>query len=217
MQGAVDLLQKHGVDLVGFQELQTPQARVFAQRTGSAWGVFPGLAKGQKLVQNSIAWRTDQWDLVEAHTVTVPYFFGRPFPMPYVLLEHKDTGQRMWVLNVHNPADAHGKAAHLRARAIAIEVALVNRLSSTGTPMVFTGDFNDRALALCSISGRTGMRSADGADAAGGCPVPRGSRVDWIFTTRDVTSSGFARLRDGVVGRVSDHPLVLATLTIPPS
>lgn len=214
MHLAVALLRTSGVDVAGLQEFQLPQARTFDALTGSGWDSYPGASQGPRAVQNSLAWDTTTWRRLEAHVVEIPYFHGRPMPMPYVLLQHRDSGRRVWFLNVHNPADVRGDARGFRARAISAEAALVTRLSASGVPVVMTGDLNDRGPALCGLTSRTLLRWA--GSWSGGCQVPRSAPVDWVLATSDVGLSGYSRRAAGVLGRISDHSFISATATVGP-
>jgi hypothetical protein len=48
----------------------------------------------------------------------------------------------------------YGPFAGQRAAALQIESRLVDRLLATGTPLVFTGDFNDRRASDCALGPR---------------------------------------------------------------
>ncbi len=214
-----DLLRARGVDVVGFQEFQMEQFATFNAVAGGEYAVYPGAAGGHSGVRNSIAWRRSEWTLVEANSTPIPYFGGSPLPMPYLLLEHVETGRRVWFANFHNPADAHGPAQRHRDRAMSLEIALVNRLTAeTGYPVVVTGDMNEREAFLCRVATGAGMHSADGgyADAAG-CHLPRPLQVDWIVGTSEVGFSNYLANRSGLAARTSDHPMVSAYAVIEPA
>ena len=159
---ANQLLNKHGVDVVGFQEMQADQSTKFMQVTSKpdaatgvpipSWGVFPGLTMLRRDSENSIAWRLSRFDLVDATTFTIPYFDGNPRSMPLVLLREKATGMLVYVANVHNPADTARYRNQQKWRTIAkgVEAALQRRLTPTGIPRLFTGDMNERATFFCS-------------------------------------------------------------------
>ncbi len=205
---ATRLLRLHDVDVVGFQELQTPQLATFDRLTGETWDVYPDDSLGWRGTDNSLAWRTAVWQPVSRATVAVPYFDGHLRPMPYVLLRNRATGVRAWFVNVHNPADTRrfGRQEHWRARATAVEIALVQRLSATGDPVVLTGDMNARAAYLCAISTATSLRAARGVDGCGA----RGVGIDWIFGSPGVTFTGYTEDRGALVRRTTDHPVVVA-------
>jgi hypothetical protein len=50
----------------------------------------------------------------------------------------------------------------------------VKRLGADGTPVLFTGDMNDRREFACPLTAQSGMHSADGARTVGApahCPA----------------------------------------------
>jgi hypothetical protein len=215
MHSAVGLLTANDVSVAGLQEFQEPQYRTFEALVGGTYDVYPGLSLGVQPVQNSIVWKQDDWSLVEAHTIAIPYFHGNRVPMPYVLLRNRHSGREVWFYNSHNPADAYGPAGHWRAIATAIEANLANNLTSDGTPMIVTGDMNDRAPFACPFAARTGMHSADGVYYAGGCHLPRQTNVDWIFGSGSLDFSSFVTDRSTQTRRISDHPMVRSGVTVP--
>ncbi len=217
IRNAAVLLNQHGVDVVGFQELQGDQYRSFLGAAGGAFSVYPGLAAGPLGIENSIAWRTSVWSLQHAETVQIPYFNGRMRPMPVVLLQHAETGRMIWVANFHNPASnpKRGNNDGHRARATAIEVSLVNRLvAESGYPVFITGDMNDREVYFCKMTGGAPMVAANGGSNDGGCRPPARMPVDWIFGHEMVTFSGYVRDEGPLVRRTTDHPMIVATATL---
>jgi hypothetical protein len=217
IRNAATLLNIHGVDVVGFQELQGDQYRSFLGVAGGAFDVYPGLAAGPLGVENSIAWRTSEWTLKDAGTVQIPYFDGRLRPMPYVLLEHNATGRMAWFANFHNPAtnSKRGNNDRHRAAATAREIALVNELhGSSGYPVFVTGDMNDRTVYFCRMTGGAPMVAANGGSNDGGCAPPSRMPVDWIFGHEMVTFSNYVRDEGPLVRRTTDHPMIVATATL---
>ena len=215
MHAAVGLLLSHGVSVAGLQEFQEPQYHTFEALVGGTYDVYPGLSLGVQPVQNSIIWRQADWSLVEAHTIAVPYFHGTHVAMPYVLLRNRHSGRDVWFYNSHNPADAYGPAGHWRAVATSIEGNLARTLTADGTPMIVTGDMNDRAPFACPFASSSGMHSADGAYYSGGCHLPRQMNVDWIFGSGNLDFSSFVTDRSSQTRRISDHPMVRSDVTLP--
>jgi hypothetical protein len=212
----LDMLAAKNVSVAGLQEFQYPQVHQLRNRTGDTWGIYPGTQLGNWFADNSIIWRTDTWTALETRTIDIPYFGGKMTPMPYVLLEHDESGRRVWFANFHNPADSRGAAGHLRARATQIEAALANDLSADGTPVVVTGDMNERKEFACPFAGSTGMYSPNGAMVRdGSCVLPGQLDVDWIFGTTDLTFSDYRSDGSARERRLSDHPLISATATLP--
>jgi endonuclease/exonuclease/phosphatase family metal-dependent hydrolase len=215
MHGATALLSGAGADVVGFQELEQPQFGTFMGLTHGAWAAYPGMSMGRGPVRNSVAWRTDSFSLVDRGTIPVPYFHGQRVPMPWVLLEHKATGRKIFFVNIHNPVSnsRRGNNERWRDMGTSMEVALVNKLKPTA-PVVLMGDFNERAEAFCRVTRGASMHAANGGVPGGGCRAPAGAGIDWIFGTPDVGFSGYLRNQNSLVRRTTDHPLVTVTVTL---
>ncbi|MFZ2503031.1 MAG: endonuclease/exonuclease/phosphatase family protein, partial [Nocardioides sp.] len=208
----VGLLNGYGVDVVGFQELQSSQYHMFSSRM-PGFGVYPGPAAGPLGYENSIAWRESMFSLVDSYTIGVPYFGGRIRPMPVIRLKEETTGREFFVANFHNPADTHGAAGHWRAAATSIQIGLINRLQEeSGLPVFITGDMNERESYFCRVTASTGIASASGGGTGSPCLAPPGPvPVDWILATTDVEITAFHDVRTGIITRTSDHPLLVAT------
>jgi hypothetical protein len=208
---ALKLLDRHRVHVVGFQELQWPQKRRLLAETEGRWALFSKHGDPD----NSIAWRTRRWSLVKAAMFTIPYFGGRPRYMPVVRLRDNHTGRDTVFVNVHNPADTrrHPQQDRYRAEAVRREFRVVRNLKrKERVPVFLTGDFNQREEVFCKLT-RQGLLSA----AAGGrhrkeCRPPDYDGIDWIFGTRRAAFLDHDVVRDRLVRRTTDHPLVLATV-----
>lgn len=217
MGWTLSALADTGVDVVGLQELQPQQVGHLTGRGGGTWSVWPGHSLGREAGANSIAWRKSEFEMVKGDTITVPYFGGAPWPMPYVLLRHHATGQLVWVANFHNPANRDSPKQNTGYRRVAIgrETVLARSLEATGYPVFFTGDYNDRAEAFCPITTSTALKAANGGSTGTSCSPPDRMEVDWVFGSDRVSFAGYAALEGGLVGRASDHPLVVTEATVP--
>ncbi len=210
---AASLVLGHGVDVVGFQEMQADQLASFQSATGGRFAAYPGFELGRLNTENSIAWRTDTWQLVEKRPIAIPYFRGHTRLMPLVRLRNPATGLEAWFANFHNPADTPrwGNNQRWRAQATAKEIALVNELrSQTGLPVFLTGDMNERAEYFCAVTGSTDLEAAIGGTNDGACRPPRIRFVDWVFGSPDVTFSNYLEDDGPLVRRTSDHPMIVA-------
>jgi len=218
MGWATSVLQSSGADVVGFQEFEEPQFRTFVSQAGSAWDVYPGMSEGRPAVRNSIAWRRDTWQLVDAATTPIPYFHGNRVPMPYVRLRNIGSGQDVYFLNIHNPATTRrwGDNERWRDLATRIEMGLVSRIHQAGFPVVFTGDFNERDEAFCTVTGSGAMRAANGGSVGGSCAPPADRGIDWIFGSSVIQFANYQSTRAGMVQQATDHPFVVADAVIPP-
>lgn len=217
MRRTVKLINGRGFDIVGFQEYQSPQHKLFMKLTAGSWNAFPGLSLGRRPVQNSIVWRTAEWELVEKRTYKIPYFYGKLVTQPYVKLRNKQSGLQVWVINTHNPADSRGPAQHWRDQAVATQIDLANRLRQQGVPVFLVGDFNDREEAFCPITASTELRASapGGGWSDGRCTAPRYTRVDWVFLSRWVDVLTHVMLDNAETGYITDHPVVYAEVSAP--
>jgi hypothetical protein len=211
---AVDLVGRHGSDVVGFQELQGVQLATMQRQTSMAF--WPGFALRSRDTENSIGWRTDKFTAIEKRTVSIPYFNGSPRPMPVVKLRSNDTGLEAWFANFHNPADTprFHRQQRFRDRATDIEIRLANELVATGLPVFITGDMNERESYFCRMTGGAPMVAARGGTNNGGCQPNNPRAVDWIFGSQGVTFSGYLEDRSHLVDITTDHPVVVAQVRI---
>jgi hypothetical protein len=215
---AVELLNRHGISVAGFQEMQPQQHDRFVELVGSGWGLYPGNQLSRYSMHNSIGWRTAEWELVEANTVPIPYFNGEIVPMPYVLLRNHLTGRLVWFANFHNPANTkqYPNQQKWRDKATQIQVDLANKLWESGVPLVMTGDFNERLGYFCDITRLAPMRAANGGSWGNSqCAPPPDMGIDWIFASNFVKLSNYHSLRGYLVRRTTDHPLVVADVEVP--
>ena len=166
MNGALRILAQHQITVVGFQEFQPNQRAAFRSRA-RGWQMYPGLSMGRRAGENSVAWRTDTWEMVKPGLIPIPYFNGRIRPMPYVLLRNLQTGVQAYFSTFHNPANIGGNQARHRREATRRQIRLFNQLEGTGTPQFVTGDMNERAEYFCRVTGSTPLtRRPVGATAA---------------------------------------------------
>lgn len=204
---ATQLITGRGISVVGFSELQGDQLGVFT-RNAPSYAVYPGAAQGNPGIPTSLAWDTRVWTFVEGHTFDIP-FSGQIRPAPSVLLRRNDTGAEVWFVNIHN--SPQGMEAS-RQQAMGIEVAEINRLTQTGKPVVMTGDFNEKAEALCTFTQGTELVSAVGG---AGCVAPRGARVDWIFVSPQFTVESYVADRSAPIPSITDHAVMVSRISIP--
>ncbi len=215
---AAELLERHDVDVVGFQEFQGDQFDAFKKVAGDKFAVYPGFKLDKGAVVNSIAWRKETWDLVKGDFIDIPYFGGKNVKMPVVRLRNKQTGQEAYFANFHNPASTRKQGDHEKWRDVATqkEIDLVNRLrQQTGLPVFITGDMNERDEYYDKMTAHTDMTSAD--TGRNGKP-PKSMAIDWIFGTESmVTFSDYTRDRSALVKKTSDHPMIVSKATIKPT
>ena len=213
MNGALAAIRGHGITVVGLQEFQPNQRQAFQSRARD-WAMYPGLSMGRRAGENSVAWRTDTWEMVKPGLIPIPYFNGRIRPMPYVLLQHKQTGVRAYFSTFHNPANIGGNMQRFRNEATRRQINLFNQLEKEGIPQFVTGDMNERAEYFCRVTGSTPLISPAGGSNNGGCRPPPRSGIDWIFGSPAAQFTSYIVDRSGVVRRSSDHPLLVGKVTV---
>lgn len=204
---AAGVLRSRGADVMGFQEVQADQLGVLHAQLGG-YTIWPSSALGGNGLRLQIAWRSDLFELVASGTITTEFSTQRR-PIPWVKLRSRETGGEFYFLTVHNsPRSLEAE----RDRATASEIVLLRQLLSTGLPVLVVGDMNEKEEFFCRVGAATGMVAANGGRAGGGCvlpPPPTG--LDWIMGGNVTGFSGYVRQH---VGRISDHPVVTAHVTL---
>lgn len=210
---SIDYLRSINASVVGFQEMQKDQVTWFVRAAGDEYDVWPGTSLGGKGVQTTIAWKQDTWNLLETDHVAIPFIKQTRY-MPLVKLEHRATGRRIWVMNVHNaPRDYQAQ----RNEGLRREIRRLKEVTGKGAPVFLSGDFNERHRAFCEVTGKLDMVAPRGGDFRNGeCFPPEGRlRVDWIFGSRDVAFSGYREDRSPLVQLLTDHAVLRAHVAVP--
>jgi hypothetical protein len=211
-------LEASGVDIVVLNEFESPQAAVF--ESDPEWTLHRATPnntfRNGNSNGNAIAWKTEDWKLVEETEFLVPY--KTTLHMPVLTLENLDTGAVIRVIGVHNPASTaragNQQAARNNAREIEIAGMQELREQDPEIPIIIAGDMNERETVFCSFTGTGFLQSSAGGSVGGGCQYPRHGPVDWIFATLDLDFLG-QDIDQSFLGRISDHPLVLADVVYP--
>ncbi|WP_170970349.1 endonuclease/exonuclease/phosphatase family protein [Nocardioides jishulii] len=211
------ILDQQKVDVVGFQEMHASQVQQWPVNNPD-FESWPLHKYSHAVGHNTISWRTSVFKMVKAKTIMIPYFNGVEQRMPYVLLEHIASGQRMWLYNVHTPANIGGN--HQKWRDIgfkrAIELANTLRTEDPNVPVFMTGDMNDREKFFCPTAAGTDLVAANGGYASGStCVPPKPIQIDWIMGSPPVTFTDYASVRTPLVKKTTDHPVVVATANTP--
>jgi hypothetical protein len=219
---ADQLLQRHHVDVAGFQEMQASQVTKFLSITRGAWALYPGLqGKKQHDSENSIGWRTRTFELVQATTVNIPYFDGHPRAMPLVLLRERSSGMMTYFANYHNAAETgkYRNQGRWRIAASRVEIALQNQIVHHGIPRILTGDMNERAPYYCRVTARAPLKAARPTSIWRNrvCRADKPRAVDWILGSLRVEFSNYIEDRGPLVDRTTDHPVIVTDVTVRPS
>jgi alpha-tubulin suppressor-like RCC1 family protein len=140
MSWMADQLDNSAVDIMGLQETNADQTAHLVKASRNTWDVYPRPEAGDDAAEAALAWRTSVWELVEATTM-MNQFISKELPRPIVKLRHKVTGKEIYVINVHNaPWDYQFK----RNKATNVQIAKINELRATGTPVFYVGDMNEK-------------------------------------------------------------------------
>lgn len=209
---SLDYLRAIDSSVVGFQELQTDQLSWLAQGGRDRWSLWPGTSAGPGAVQTTVAWRSDQWTLLDTDLVPIP-FLDQTRQMPLVHLENVATGARVWVMNIHNAPQGRQQERNVAVRR---EIDRLQRIKGDD-PVFLIGDFNERRTAFCKVTGALPMVDPRGGSNDGStCRTPPGlQRVDWIFGSRTVSFSGYVQDRRPLVQRITDHAVISTRVTLP--
>ncbi|MFT4261853.1 MAG: endonuclease/exonuclease/phosphatase family protein [Nocardioides sp.] len=220
MNYAIQVLTAHEADVVGFQEFESPQAKLFTKLVGSAWGLWPVAGGGGADGRNSIGYLKKKWELVQGSSLAIPYFHGATVHTPAALLRDRDTGKKVWFISVHNPATncavCGGNNDKWRRQAVRRELAAIADLGSDGTPVVLMGDMNSKDEFYCSMvdSGLGLTFPNPGTGSGASCVGPRPTTIDWMVGTKQMTWSGYIKDRSQLTRLATDHPVYSATAVV---
>lgn len=208
MGRASAVIERQGMDVIGFSEIQGDQLRVFKQNH-SDFGVYPDESLGHSGIPTNLAWRESRFEFLSGETVTIPFMDQRR-PMPVVKLRDRETEREFYVMNAHNaPRSRQGE----RDAAMSAEIAKLRELEATGDPVFFVGDLNEKDNALCKVVDQTTLQAAWPSGNLDSCSPWRGMRLDWIFGA-GVTFSNYVQDRADPVPSVTDHAVVVTTATL---
>ena len=214
MNGALQILAQHQISVVGFQEFQPNQRAAFRSRA-KGWEMYPGLSMGRRAGENSVAWRSDTWEMVRPGLIPIPYFNGRIRPMPYVLLRNKQTGVQAYFSTFHNPANIGGNMQRFRTEATTREIKLFNSLRDPADPAV-RHRRHERARRVLLPHHRLDARCSRPPEAATPAGARRRSRPRSTGSSaaRACSSTNYMIDRSPLVRRTTDHPVVVTGVTI---
>lgn len=210
-----DQLDNSAIDIMGLQEPNSDQMFHFLKAARGTWDVWPRPESGDDASEAALAWRTSVWEAVEK-TSMMNQFISKELPRPIVKLRHRVTGKEIYVINVHN---APWEYQFKRDRATNVQIAKINELRATGTPVFFVGDMNEKRTLMCKVLSKTDLVSPFGGSydkATGKCANPPSRmRVDWIFGSPEASYSNFEYTRPPLLSLVTDHNMALVDVRLP--
>ena len=209
---AAGVINGHGTELVGLQEVKPDQLSTLTRMTGMvAW---PGAGAADP--DNSVMWDPSRFELVEGSTFSIT-FMSRARPQTVVRLRDRATQREFYLVNMHPSAGHDPRNTSTRVAGWDTGAATVRELRESGLPVLVTGDMNDRAAFFCRFLPPTGFVAAVGGSTSGGCNPPARMPVDWVVGSPDVTFSDYVIDESTVNRRISDHFYISATASVAPA
>ena len=198
-----------GASIVGFQEFEPPQAEAFLAATQGQWALVKGKRpNGKESSANAIAYQPGAWAVDDVRYVAISYG-GENIRVPLVRFTSSTGMGSVWVLNTHHPANVVQGSNAVRDDAVRAEAEALNAISTIEpeTPLLLTGDMNDRArFKELFVSLAPGWHAANPSD----------QQIDWVMGSPQVA------FVDPIVDSstndsahsYTDHPFVHATAQI---
>ena len=187
---AANLVAKHGVDILGTQELQDDQLAALQSRTGWPPTPEPPGARRRPTTRSST---TTTCTSSSAAASSRSRSWTQPRPQPILRLKDRDTGREFYVVNTH-PSAHDGRYLVERRQGQAALVGIVNQLKESGLPVLLTGDIT---TARSSTAGwcrpRGWWRPTVAATAAAASRRPKPIPVDWVVGAGGITWSDYWR------------------------
>lgn len=213
---AADVLRGMGADIVSFQEIQHDQFLQLRTALGDTYSFYPeNTTRNPKVVWQAVMWRSSEWELVEAKDIWVPVI-GKTRPNPFLKLRNKATGRMIWVMNIHNSSKKTPERQRERNAAMKIELDHIKAQRAKRFPVLFMGDFNEKEVAFCKVTGQTDLEAVNGGSYVGRkCTPPRGMHIDWIFGAPAFRPRGHDYLRSPLTNRITDHTVLTGQYSYP--
>ncbi len=202
---------KH-VGVIGMQEVQRDQYRVLHHRLHRTYGIWPGTRLGNQGIRLQIAWQRQQFKLVRTGTITTR-FDHQSRPIPWVLLRNRDSGRKVYVVDIHNSPRGEESERDSATRA---EIKLIHRLRRHHKPVFVVGDMNEKSEWFCKVAGHTDVKAANGGHAGPRrcSPPKRRLRIDWLMGGRRIGFSDYREDDGRLVRRTSDHEFIHARVRV---
>lgn len=209
----VAVITKRRLGIVGLQEFQSTQQRVFRSRA-SLW-------RSHDYKDNAVVWLRARWKLVTAGHLYIPYFHGTEKPMPWVVLRRRSPLKRrrvlIAVLSTHNPANVRGPAERWRRGGWANEAGWARDMVIDGVVAAafVVGDKNAPAAIYKPFVEKRGGIVA--GIPASDLPNTPGKGIDWIVGWGDVRFSRYRSAKTRRIARMTDHPVEQVVAAIRPA
>ena len=111
----IDALNGSGATIVGFQEFEAPQARLFTKQVHHRWALVTSRGNGVPSTDAAIAYQPQLWTPAVTRYVTAKDG-SASVGLPLVKFTSTGTAsESLWVLNLNNPTDRAQAAAAVSA------------------------------------------------------------------------------------------------------
>lgn len=225
---AISIMKQNNFDIVGLQELESPQRKKLLNDAGDTYDIYPSTdIATNNFSENAIIWIKSKFSLVESGKTTIPYNATLNRDVPWVKLKDRTSGQEFYVFNTHDPVGENNK--QYRPQDAKIHLADMEAKIKTGLPVFMTGDFNsayevrpqfdlkDRSLLTYCILTSTGDIN-DSIDAKNGkdgtCPSKSGGAIDHVYVSKDVNVGAWEHIVNSDTNAASDHDPVVTAVSI---
>lgn len=196
----VYVITRRRFSLVGLQEFQAEQRRVFKKRLNKVFGMHA-------LGDNACTWLRVRWAKVDEGSISIPYFNGHEKKMPWVVLRLRGTNKKLAFMSTHNPANVRGEAGEWRKEGWRREADWAHNMLRTGdvVAVLVVGDKNAPPKIYRPFIEKLGGTPAGNPEIWG---------IDWIVGWGDVEFSHHKTTRNKVIASMTDHPVGQATCQI---
>ena len=198
---AIKVITRHrGVSVYGFQEFQAQQQKIFRKHFKDKWGFY-------NVGDNGIMWKRKVWSMLEWRTIEVPYYAGRPKPMPVLLLKHQKTGVVCMFMSVHNPWNEFDGDGSSRRSGWHTQFEVMKNWSERGALPFAFNDANAGPYSFGKIAEEYGVRYTG--------PEPH-LNIDFMFYVMDeaVEIEDHKSIRHDRIREITDHPFVKAKVRV---
>ena len=135
--------------------------------------------------------------------------------MPYVLLQHKQTGVQAYFSTFHNPANIGGNMQRHRNEATRRQINLFNQLEAQRRPAVrHRRHERARRVLLQGDRRRPRWSPLPGAPTTAAARRREPTQIDWIFGSPGAQWTNYLVDRSPLVRRTTDHPVIVASVML---
>lgn len=193
----IAIITKRRFSVVGLQEFQSVQQRVFRSRVNGLWGCHD-------YKDNAVIWLRARWKVLDRGQLVIPYFHGHDKPMPWVILRRRAVRKRnrkvIAFLSTHNPASVHGDALVWRKQGWELEAdwAQAALLDPRVVAALVVGDKNSPPKVYQPFIEKRGGQVSH---------VPQVWGIDWIVGWGDIEFRKGKTVETPRIDKTTDHPV----------